>query len=54
MKWEVRKIGNKWGVFLMQEYCKTDKAVCYGVSFTEVGALKAANRLNNPLYTENQ
>ena len=33
MKWEARKIDdNKWGVFLMQEFCKTDEPVCYTVA----------------------
>jgi hypothetical protein len=31
MKWEARKIDdNKWGVFLMKEFCSTDEPVCYG------------------------
>jgi hypothetical protein len=30
MKWEARKIDdNRWGVFLMQEFCRTDEPVCY-------------------------
>ena len=35
MKWHVRKKGKKWGVFLVQEYCKTDEPVCYGTAFTK-------------------
>ena len=52
MKWEVRKFEEKWGIFLMQKYCKTDEPVCYGVSFTEKGAMNAVERLNNPLHVE--
>jgi hypothetical protein len=53
MEWEVRKLGErKWGIFLMQKYCKTDEPVCYGVSFTEKGAMNAVDRLNNPLHVE--
>ena len=53
MKWEVRKLGErKWGVFLMQKYCKTDEPVCYAVSFTEAGAKDAVDRLNNPLHVD--
>ena len=29
MKWEVKKVGDKWGIYLMQKYCKTDEPVCY-------------------------
>jgi len=54
MEWEVRKIGEKWGIFLKQKYCKTDEPVCYGVSFTEKAALIAVDRLNNPLLTEDR
>lgn len=33
MKWEARKIGDdKWGVFLMQEFCRTDEPVCYSTA----------------------
>ena len=53
MKWEVRKLGErKWGVFLMQKYCKTDEPVCYAVIFTESGAKDAVDRLNNPLHVD--
>jgi|TARA_R110001583_G_scaffold21333_5_gene81038 hypothetical protein len=52
MKWEVRKVGKKWGVFLQQKYCKTDEPVCYSVSITEDGAKSAVDRLNNPLHKE--
>ena len=52
MKWEVRKVGKKWGIFLMQKYCKTDEPVCYGVAITKKSALNAVDRLNNPLYRE--
>jgi len=52
MKWEVRKVEDKWGIFLMQQYCKTDEPVCYGVSSTEKAAKQAVERLNNPVYKE--
>jgi len=49
MKWEVRKVGDKWGIFLMQKYCTTDEPVCYGVSINKEGAERTVERLNNPL-----
>jgi len=49
MKWEVKKAGSKWGVFLVQKYCKTKEPVCYCVSLSKRGANIAAYRLNNPL-----
>ena len=52
MKWEVKKVGDKWGIFLMQKYCKTDEPVCYGVSITEEVAVSTADRLNNPMYED--
>ena len=51
MKWEVRKLGKKeWGIFLMQEFCKTDEPVCYGASRTKSGAQSSVDRMNNPDY----
>lgn len=49
MKWEARKIeDNKWGIFLLQKYCKTDEPVCYGAttgSNAERTAKLSADRL---------
>jgi hypothetical protein len=36
----------------MQEYCKTDEPVCYGVSVTKKCAEEGVDRLNNPIYEE--
>jgi len=52
MKWEVRKVKKKWGIFLMQKYCKTDEPVCYGVSIHKLSAQRLCDRLNNPLHVE--
>ena len=52
MKWEVRKFEDKWGVFLIQKYCKTDEPVCYGASISKETAIRAVERLNNPVYKE--
>lgn len=52
MKWEVRKVKNGWGVFLMKKYCKTNEPVCYAVSVNESGAKSAVERLNNPMHKE--
>ena len=52
MKWEVRKKGKKWGLFLIQKYCKTDEPVCYGVSVNKKTAEHMAERMNNPVYKE--
>lgn len=53
MKWEVRKVKLGWGVFLMQEYCKTTDPVCYGISQRKESAVQLMDRLNNPVYEEN-
>jgi len=49
VKWEARKINDtKWGVFLLQKYCKTDEPVCYGAttgSNAERTAQVSADRL---------
>jgi len=55
MKWEIRKVKEgsdkgKWGVFLMQEFCKTEEPVCYGVSCTKKSASQSVKRMNNPDY----
>ena len=46
MKWEVRKKGNKWGIFLIQKFCRTDEPVCYGVSATKKSAQRSVDRMN--------
>jgi hypothetical protein len=52
MKWEVRKMEDRWGIFLLQKYCKTDEPVCYGASLSKNSAERMVDRLNNPLYKE--
>ncbi len=53
MQWEVRKLDDgKWGIFLKQEFCRTEEPVCYGSSVTKEAAQRAVERLNNPLYEE--
>ena len=58
MKWEVRKLGErKWGIFLMQKYCKTDEPVCYGVTSgpnAELSARSSAERMNKNFKDEKQ
>ena len=55
MKWEVRKIKSgpdkgKWGMYLMQEFCKTDEPVCYGASVNKATAQSSVDRMNDPNY----
>ena len=52
MKWEAKKTKTGWGIFLMQEFCKTDEPVCYGVSKNKGPILEMVDRLNNPTYVE--
>mgnify|MGYP003123254479 CR=1 FL=1 len=52
MKWEVRKIKDgwgkgRWGVFLMQKFCRTDEPVCYGAARTKSAAQSSVDRLNS-------
>jgi hypothetical protein len=46
MEWEVRKKGKKWGIFLVQKYCKTEEDVCYATAFNKKTAQQTAVRLN--------
>jgi hypothetical protein len=52
MKWEIRKIKNGWGIFLIQKYCKTDEPVCYGVAKNKRALVETLDRLHNPIYEE--
>ena len=52
MRWEVRKIENGWGIFLIQEFCKTSEPVCYGVAQNKESVLQMVDRLNNPIHVE--
>jgi hypothetical protein len=48
MQWEVKPLpDNRWGVFLQQQFCKTDEPVCYGASSNESVAKYSADRLNH-------
>ena len=58
MKWEVRKIKNpktdrKWGIFLMQEYCRTDEPVCYASCYHKESAETRCQRMNEEHGEEN-
>jgi len=47
MQWEVRELPeNQWGIFLKQEFCKTDEPVCYAASRTKEGAQCRVDRMN--------
>ncbi len=47
MQWEVRDLEDgRWGIFLKQEFCKTDEPVCYGACLTHAGAVRSVERLN--------
>ena len=47
MQWEVRPLpSGKWGIFLKQEFCKTDEPVCYAASITQDSAQSAVDRMN--------
>ena len=52
MKWEVRKVGDNWKVYLMKKYCKTDEDVCYGEALSKKVAEAITYRLNNPVYVD--
>tara|TARA_B100000131_G_C17619862_1_gene411335 strand:+ start:132 stop:332 length:201 start_codon:yes stop_codon:yes gene_type:complete len=47
MQWEVRELpSGKWGIFLMQKFCRTDEPVCYAASLTEDGAKNRVDIMN--------
>jgi hypothetical protein len=49
VKWEVREMEDgRWGVYLLQEFCKTDEPVCYCASTCKETADRASARWNNP------
>jgi len=52
MQWEVKKIKEgvdkgKWGIYLIQKYCKTDELVCYGASRSKKEAQLSVKRMNH-------
>ena len=50
-KWEVRETeSGKWGVFLQQQFCRTDEPVCYAVSVSKASAQATVDRMNDPSY----
>ena len=47
MQWEVKKTeSGLWGIFLMQEFCRTDEPVCYSASVNKKTAESSVKRLN--------
>lgn len=53
MQWEVRDLPDgRWGIFLKQEFCRTDEPVCYGACRTLKGAHRSVERLNNDAVSE--
>ena len=54
MKWRIKKVGDRWNIYLQKKYCKTDEPVCYGSSLTEQSAKIAVHRLNNPMHQEEE
>ena len=50
-KWEVRKTeSGRWGIFLQQQFCRTDEPVCYAVSKNRESAQSSVDRMNDPKY----
>jgi hypothetical protein len=50
-KWEVRELEpDRWGIFLMQEFCKTGEPVCYGAGKNKESIVRSVERMNNPDY----
>jgi len=52
METEVRKVGNKWGVFLKREFCKSDEPVLYGVSVDKEAAHISSKRFNENAHND--
>ena len=52
MKWETRKVGDNWGIFLLQKYCKSADPVCYGIAKNKSTIDEMVERMNHPIYTE--
>ena len=51
MQWEVRSLDDgRWGIFLKQEFCRTDEPVCYAVSRTKESAQQTVDWMNDPSY----
>ena len=50
-KWEVRQTDTRrWGIFLQQQFCRTDEPVCYAVSRTRESAQQTVGWMNDPDY----
>ena len=47
MQWEVRSLDDgRWGIFLKQEFCRTDELVCYGAGKNKISIERSCERLN--------
>ena len=47
MQWEVRPLDDgRWGIFLKQEFCRTDEPVCYGAGKNKISIERSCERLN--------
>jgi len=55
LQWEVRELPDgKWGIFLQQQFCRTDEPVCYAASITQKGAQDRVDRMNKEAQRENE
>jgi hypothetical protein len=55
LQWEVRQLHDgRWGIFLQQQFCRTDKPVCYAASLTEKSARDTVTRMNEESKNENE
>tara|TARA_B100000700_G_scaffold324626_1_gene431281 strand:+ start:5794 stop:5979 length:186 start_codon:yes stop_codon:yes gene_type:complete len=51
MQWEVREVGpDRWGIFLKQEFCRTDESVCYAAGRNKASIEQTVERMNDPMY----
>jgi len=54
-KWEVREMPDgRWGIFLQQKFCRTDEPVCYAAGKNRESVQSTVNRMNNPIYVEEE
>ena len=55
MQWEVRPLDDgRWGIFLKQEFCRTDEPVCYGAGKNKTSIERSCERLNTEPDWENE
>lgn len=55
LQWEARQLDDgRWGIFLQQQFCRTEEPVCYAAGLNEASVRSTVDRMNKESQNENE